>query len=233
MTERVSESVWDALEDSPTEAENMKLRSILMIAISEAVTGRHLPQGEAAKRLGVTQPCLNDILRGRVGKFDLDTWWRSPPAPASPCISKSRWQHDGICPAGARRVKSLGRRADVFGDLLCGVPRFLFSDFPLGNAAGRPHGGDRSRRRAPPVLRQRKPGVRILRRRVRAVIGEMGDAQIVIDGAVARIDRIEFGAGVVRRARALVTQPGPVRCCGRDRRHAAAGFESGRNGTSA
>ncbi len=73
MTERVFESVWDALEDSPTEAENMKLRSILMIAISKAVTGWHLPQGEAAKRLGVTQPCLNDILRGRVGKFDLDT----------------------------------------------------------------------------------------------------------------------------------------------------------------
>jgi predicted XRE-type DNA-binding protein len=73
MTEQVFVSVWDALEDSPTEAKNMKLRSSLMIAISEAVTGWHLPQGEAARRLGVTQPCLSDISRGRVDKFDLDT----------------------------------------------------------------------------------------------------------------------------------------------------------------
>jgi predicted XRE-type DNA-binding protein len=90
MNEQVFASVWDALEDSPTEAESMKLRSSLMIAISEAVTGWHLPQGEAAQRLGVTQPCLSDILRGRVGRF---SWWRSRPAPALPCISKSRWQH--------------------------------------------------------------------------------------------------------------------------------------------
>jgi predicted XRE-type DNA-binding protein len=73
MTEQVFDSVWDALEDCPTEAENMKLRSSLMIAIRRAVTGWHLPKDEAAKRLGVTEPCLSDILRGRVGKFNLDT----------------------------------------------------------------------------------------------------------------------------------------------------------------
>jgi len=32
-----------------------------------------VPQSEAAKRLGVIQPCLNDLLRGRIGKFSLDT----------------------------------------------------------------------------------------------------------------------------------------------------------------
>jgi predicted XRE-type DNA-binding protein len=73
MTEQVFESVWDALENSPSEAENMKLRSRLLIAISEAVSGWHLPLGEAARRLGVTQPCLSDILRGRVDRFNLDT----------------------------------------------------------------------------------------------------------------------------------------------------------------
>ena len=72
MTTEVFESVWDALEDTPTEAENMKLRSILMIAITETVTARHVIQIEAARRLGVTQPRLNDLLRGRVGKFSLD-----------------------------------------------------------------------------------------------------------------------------------------------------------------
>ena len=72
MTIEVFESVWDALEDTPTEAENMKLRSSLMIAISEAVSGWNVTQTDAARRLGVTQPRLNDLLRGRVGKFSLD-----------------------------------------------------------------------------------------------------------------------------------------------------------------
>ena len=72
MTIEVFESVWDALEDTPTEAENMKLRSSLMIAISEAVSAWQVTQADAAKRLGVTQPRLNDLLRGRVGKFSLD-----------------------------------------------------------------------------------------------------------------------------------------------------------------
>lgn len=73
MTEEIFASVWDALEDAPAEAENMKLRSSLTIAISEAVAAWHVPQSEAAARLGVTQPCLNDLVRGRIGKFSLDT----------------------------------------------------------------------------------------------------------------------------------------------------------------
>ncbi len=72
MTADVFESVWDALEDTPTEAENMKLRSSLVIAITDAVSAWHVTQMEAARRLGVTQPRLNDLLRGRVGKFSLD-----------------------------------------------------------------------------------------------------------------------------------------------------------------
>jgi predicted XRE-type DNA-binding protein len=72
MTTEVFESVWDALEDTPTDAENMKLRSSLMIAITEAVSAWHVTQMEAARRLAVTQPRLNDLLRGRVGKFSLD-----------------------------------------------------------------------------------------------------------------------------------------------------------------
>ncbi len=72
MTEQIFPSVWDALEDTPTEAENMKLRSSLTIAIGEAVAAWDMPQAEAAKRLGVTQPCLNDLLRGGIGIFSLD-----------------------------------------------------------------------------------------------------------------------------------------------------------------
>ena len=69
---QVFASVWDALEDSPAEAANMRLRSELMIAVQEAVGGWGLTQVEAAGQLEVTQPRLNDLLRGRVGKFSLD-----------------------------------------------------------------------------------------------------------------------------------------------------------------
>ena len=65
-------SVWDAIEDSPAEAVNMKARAELMIAISESVESWGMRQAAAAKRLGLTQPRLNDLLRGRIGKFSLD-----------------------------------------------------------------------------------------------------------------------------------------------------------------
>ncbi len=60
---QVFASVWDALEDSPAEAANMRLRSELMTAVKQA---------EAARRLEVTQPRLSDLLRGRIGSFSLD-----------------------------------------------------------------------------------------------------------------------------------------------------------------
>jgi predicted XRE-type DNA-binding protein len=60
MNTEVFESVWDALEDTPAEAENMRLRSSLNIAISEAVSAWEVTQTEAARRLGVTQRRLND-----------------------------------------------------------------------------------------------------------------------------------------------------------------------------
>ena len=69
---QVFASVWDALEDSPAEAANMRLRSELMIAVQQAVAGWGLTQAAAARRLEVTQPRLNDLLRGRINNFSLD-----------------------------------------------------------------------------------------------------------------------------------------------------------------
>lgn len=65
-------SIWDALEDTPAAAANMRLRSQLMRAIQEAVARWEVTQAEAARRLAVTQPRLNDLLRGRIGNFSLD-----------------------------------------------------------------------------------------------------------------------------------------------------------------
>jgi predicted XRE-type DNA-binding protein len=50
----------------------MKARAELMIAIRKIVDGWSLTQAAAAKRLGITQPRLNDLLRGRIDKFSLD-----------------------------------------------------------------------------------------------------------------------------------------------------------------
>jgi predicted XRE-type DNA-binding protein len=69
---QVFASVWDALEDSPTEAANMRLRSELMTAIKQAVKIWDVTQAAAARRLEVTQPRLNDLLRGRITNFSLD-----------------------------------------------------------------------------------------------------------------------------------------------------------------
>ncbi len=72
MREQRFKSVWDAIETSPAEAANMKARSDIMIAIREVVDGWKVTQAEAAERLGITQPRLNDLLRGRLDKFSLD-----------------------------------------------------------------------------------------------------------------------------------------------------------------
>ena len=69
---QVFASVWDALEDSPAEAANMRLRSELMIAIRQTVAEWATTQAAAARRLEVTQPRLNDLLRGRIDNFSLD-----------------------------------------------------------------------------------------------------------------------------------------------------------------
>ena len=65
-------SVWDALKDGPTEAANMRMRFELMIAIREAIAEWDVTQAAAARRLEVTQPWLNDLLRGRISNFSLD-----------------------------------------------------------------------------------------------------------------------------------------------------------------
>lgn len=72
MTGQRFENIWDAIEKSPAEAANMKARSDLMIAIQETVKAWKTTQAKAAKRLGITQPRLNDLVRGRIGKFSLD-----------------------------------------------------------------------------------------------------------------------------------------------------------------
>jgi predicted XRE-type DNA-binding protein len=73
MTNQTFTSVWDAIEDTPEDAENMKLRSALMIALKSHITQKGLNQTEAAKLFGVTQPRVSDLMRGKIGLFALDS----------------------------------------------------------------------------------------------------------------------------------------------------------------
>jgi predicted XRE-type DNA-binding protein len=72
MSNQKFTSVWDALEDTSAEAENMKLRSKLMMALKEYLSRNGLSQAEAAKLLGVTQPRVSDLMRGKINLFGLD-----------------------------------------------------------------------------------------------------------------------------------------------------------------
>ena len=65
-------SVWDAIEDTPEQAANMKLRSVLMIALKDHITRTGMSQAQAAQLFGVTQPRVSDLMRGKINLFALD-----------------------------------------------------------------------------------------------------------------------------------------------------------------
>jgi predicted XRE-type DNA-binding protein len=65
-------SVWEAIADTPEQAANLRARAELMQQIAELIEAEGWKQVEAAERCGVTQPRINDLLRGRVLRFSLD-----------------------------------------------------------------------------------------------------------------------------------------------------------------
>ena len=65
-------SVWDAVADTPAEAANLRVRAELMEQIAGIVKDAGWTQVEAAERCNVTQPRINDLLRGRISRFSLD-----------------------------------------------------------------------------------------------------------------------------------------------------------------
>ncbi len=58
--------------DTPEEAANLRMRAELMHQIAEIIRAEGWKQADAAQRCGVTQPRINDLLRGRVSRFSLD-----------------------------------------------------------------------------------------------------------------------------------------------------------------
>jgi predicted XRE-type DNA-binding protein len=66
-------SVWDAIEDSATEAASLRLRAEIANELIEELRRRKVTQAKAAALLGVTQPRVSDLIRGRLDRFSLDT----------------------------------------------------------------------------------------------------------------------------------------------------------------
>jgi predicted XRE-type DNA-binding protein len=66
------ESVWDAIEDSSEQAAGMRRRSEIMLTLRGHIEAWGCTQAEAAERLAVTQPRLNDLMRGRIHRFNLE-----------------------------------------------------------------------------------------------------------------------------------------------------------------
>jgi len=76
MKERRTRSTGNVFSDlgfPKAQAESLKLRSDLLIDLQQAITRRKLKQAEVAKILGVTQPRVSDLMRGRLELFSIDT----------------------------------------------------------------------------------------------------------------------------------------------------------------
>jgi predicted XRE-type DNA-binding protein len=65
-------NVFEALEDNPAMAQNLKIRSELMMALRQYIEEAGLDQKEAADVFGVHQPRISDLMRGKIDKFTID-----------------------------------------------------------------------------------------------------------------------------------------------------------------
>jgi predicted XRE-type DNA-binding protein len=65
-------TVWDAIADTAEEAANLRVRSDLMSKLAAIIEQKGWTQTEAARHCAVTQPRINDLMRGRLSRFSLD-----------------------------------------------------------------------------------------------------------------------------------------------------------------
>ena len=68
-----SNNVFLDLGFDAEEAANLKMRAMLMVEIEKYIQKNRLTQKKAAERLGVTQPRISDLMRGKIELFSVDT----------------------------------------------------------------------------------------------------------------------------------------------------------------
>jgi predicted XRE-type DNA-binding protein len=75
MTKKITPSTGNVFEDlgfSKEEAENLRVRSVLMGNLRSIIEAEGLTQAQAAKLFGVTQPRVSDLVRGKIELFSID-----------------------------------------------------------------------------------------------------------------------------------------------------------------
>jgi predicted XRE-type DNA-binding protein len=65
-------SIFDDLGFDAAEAANLKIRATLMRAVEEELSKKNMTQAQAAKLLGVSQPRISDLRRGKLHLFTID-----------------------------------------------------------------------------------------------------------------------------------------------------------------
>ena len=66
------QNVFDALEDDPAVAQNLKIRAQLMSALTQYINKNKLTKVEAAQIFEVNQPRISDLVRGKIERFTID-----------------------------------------------------------------------------------------------------------------------------------------------------------------
>ncbi len=66
-------NVFEDIGFPPGEARNLKIRSMLMLTAERFIEERSLTQADAAALMGVSQPRISDLVRGRVEQFTIDS----------------------------------------------------------------------------------------------------------------------------------------------------------------
>ncbi len=67
-----SSNVFRDLGFREKEAANLHVRAMLMAEVERYIRGKRLTQKEAARRFGVTQPRVSDLIRGKISLFSVD-----------------------------------------------------------------------------------------------------------------------------------------------------------------
>jgi len=71
-SQRGTDNVFMDLGFPPLEAQNLRVRADLMIELIRIIRSRKLTQAAAAKRFGVTQPRVSDLMTGKIDRFSID-----------------------------------------------------------------------------------------------------------------------------------------------------------------
>lgn len=70
---RATDNIFADLGFGPEEAAHLRIRSLLMATLRQALEAKGLTQAQSAKMLGVSQPRVSDLVRGKIEQFSIDT----------------------------------------------------------------------------------------------------------------------------------------------------------------